>query len=319
LKAQFENRHRGSANARKVAFAQAGMTIEPLTVTHEEMAYIDQRNFSRDEILAVFGVPKSVAGFTEGLNRATAYAQKRSFWIETLLPYMTLIEQQLTHSLFSVYAPDTKGFFDRDAIEELRADLEQRATVAEKYFQMGIPFTEINDRLNLGYEPDWEGADIGYVPSYVIPVGTIVYAPEVTSTDEVEGEPVVAAAQEIEHKGENLARLTSKLQKFLFEQRNRVLDAIDGKKQLDWDDEDKELTKLLSPLFDEIYEDAPEFKRQKMATLLRINERLSDEVDGIEEKEDIKTIYQAAGARIRVLASVEYQKAMAEINAVRKG
>jgi hypothetical protein len=232
---------------------------------------------------------------------------------------MTLIEQQLTHSLFSIYAPDTKGFFDRDAIEELRADLEQRATVAEKYFQMGIPFTEINDRLNLGYEPDWEGADIGYVPSYVIPVGTIVYAPEVTSTDEVEGEPVVAAAQEIEHKGENLARLTSKLQKFLFEQRNRVLDAIDGKKQLDWDDEDKELTKLLSPLFDEIYEDAPEFKRQKMATLLRINERLSDEVDGIEEKEDIKTIYQAAGARIRVLASVEYQKAMAEINAVRKG
>jgi HK97 family phage portal protein len=321
LKTLFENRHKGSANARRVAFAQAGMKIETLAPTQDEMKYIESRTFSRDEILAVFGVPKSVAGFTEGLNRATAMAQKRSFWIETLLPYMTLIQEQLNHSLFSVYAPELKGVFDRDSIEELRADLEKRAKVAREYFGLGIPFTDINDRLNLGYEPDWEGADVGFVPlNYTTMENILKEDPDPTNVaQEVEspvanvGEEVPKSVDELKTKASELEKNTvAKFAKFLFEQRTRVLKAFGNGYEMNWEKEDEYLLRLVSSIFEEIYTDVPELKDARLTRLLKINKKLKEQVAMMDTEEDLKELYKVALKRTKFLAQHEYAAAIEE-------
>jgi HK97 family phage portal protein len=319
LKTQFENRHRGSANARRVAFAQAGMTITPLTVTQDEMKYIESRTFSRDEILAVFGVPKSVAGFTEGLNRATAYAQKRSFWIETLLPYMTLIQEQLNHSLFSVYTPGVIGKFDRDSIEELRADLEKRAKVAREYFGLGIPFTEINDRLQLGYEPDWLGADTGFVPlNFTTMEKILTDEPDPKNVgQEVEGD-IANLPDEVKTRVSALEKKTiSKFARFLFEQRTRVLKAFGNGHEVDWDKEDEYLLRLVSSIFEKIYSDVPELKDARLSRLLKINKKLKEQVATTETEEELKELYNIALKRTKFIAQFEYAAAVKEVELVR--
>lgn len=326
LKTQFENRHKGSANARRVAFAQAGMEITPLTVTQDEMKYIESRTFSRDEILAVFGVPKSVAGFTEGLNRATAYAQKRSFWIETLLPYMTLIQEQLNHSLFSIYAPDYSGKFDRDAIEELRADLEKRAKVAREYFGLGIPFTDINERLNLGYEPDWEGADVGFVPLNFTTMENILKAtPDPTNVAQAVEAPVANVGEEVPKSVDELKTKVSKLEKktvakfarFLFEQRTRVLKAFGNGYEMNWEKEDEYLLKLVSAVFEEIYSDVPQLKDARLTRLLKINKKLKEQVATMDTEDDLKELYKIALKRTKFLAQIEYAAAIEEVAVAR--
>ncbi len=321
LKTQFENRHKGSANARRVAFAQAGMKITPLTVTQDEMKYIESRTFSRDEILAVFGVPKSVAGFTEGLNRATALSQKRSFWIETLLPYMTRIQDQINHSLLSIYSPELAGKFDRDAIEELRADLEKRAKVAREYFGLGIPFTEINDRLNLGYEPTWEGADVGFVPLNFTTMDKILKAePDPTNVaQEVEGsianvgEEVPKSIDELKTKASALEKKTvAKFARFLFEQRTRVLKAFHNGYEMNWEKEDEYLLRLVSSIFEEIYSDVPELKDARLSRLLKINKKLKEQVATMDTEDDLKELYKVALKRTKFLAQHEYAAAIEE-------
>jgi HK97 family phage portal protein len=316
LKTQFENRHRGSANARRVAFAQAGMTITPLTVTQDEMKYIESRTFSRDEILATFGVPKSVAGYTEGLNRATAFAQKRSFWIETLLPYMTLIQEQLNHSLFSQYTPELTGKFDRDSIEELRADLEKRAKVAREYFGLGIPFTEINDRLNLGYEPTWEGADIGFVPlNFTTMDNALKAVPDPKNVGQAVEGSIANLPEEVPktigHKpsvriSELGEKAIAKLERFIIEQRTKVMKSFGNGHDMDWVNEDNKLIKLMTPIFDEMYPDETDWKEKRLSNILKINENMREQVEFASNEDDLKTIYKRAFKRIKFLAQIEY-------------
>ena len=56
------------------ADGEAGLKANKLTATQKEMDFLETRKFNRDQILAMFGVSKSILGLIEDANRANMEA-----------------------------------------------------------------------------------------------------------------------------------------------------------------------------------------------------------------------------------------------------
>lgn len=110
LRAQWNNQYGGSANAHKVGILSGGLKWQDITRSQRDMDFIEQRRFSRDEILALFRVPKPVLGITEDVNRANAEASDYIFASRAIKPLM----QKIVDTLNEFMAPEfgTDLWFD---------------------------------------------------------------------------------------------------------------------------------------------------------------------------------------------------------------
>lgn len=63
------------------------------------MDFVGQRQFSRDEILAIFKVPKAMLGMGEGVNVGNVKAFSTIFARNVLLPLCTKLANTLTKQL----------------------------------------------------------------------------------------------------------------------------------------------------------------------------------------------------------------------------
>lgn len=170
LKQQWESRHRGSGKAHKIAIIEGGGDYKQIAISHHDMAFLEQRKFNREEILAVFKVPKSEVSVYEDVNFATATAQAKGFWHKKLIPDIKYIEDVLWSSLFQkIEGGRFWGEFDLSVVEALREDEDIRSQIAFRYFQMGVPFNLINERLNLGFDT----ARMPWGDEYLIPFSSV--------------------------------------------------------------------------------------------------------------------------------------------------
>jgi hypothetical protein len=75
--------------------------------------------------------------------------------------------------------------FDRAGVPALQDSLNEKLEAAERLYRMGVPFNEINAKLELGFD-EIIGGDVGYINSGLIP----------TNFDyEAEQDPVTAASE----------------------------------------------------------------------------------------------------------------------------
>jgi capsid portal protein len=61
---------------------------------------VESRRFTRDEILAIFKVPKSVIGITDDVNRASALTAERTFYKSCIEPISKLIQETINKEIF---------------------------------------------------------------------------------------------------------------------------------------------------------------------------------------------------------------------------
>lgn len=62
----WNNKFKGVNNAKKLAILTNGLKASKATLSPQDMEYIEGKKMSRDEILAIFKVPKAVLGIGEG-------------------------------------------------------------------------------------------------------------------------------------------------------------------------------------------------------------------------------------------------------------
>ena len=99
------NRHywntevKGSGNAHKTIITEGGAKINPIGTPPKDMEFLNQRKFSRDEILAVFGVPPIKVGIYEDANRANADEQDKTFKAEKILPLQKNIARKINRRI----------------------------------------------------------------------------------------------------------------------------------------------------------------------------------------------------------------------------
>ncbi len=88
------------------------LMLDQLRSNPAEMDFQNSAKMTRDEILAIFGVPPILAGEVGSANRSNAEAQERIFQKYTILPKLTNIEQGLNKDLVPEFDDTGKTFLE---------------------------------------------------------------------------------------------------------------------------------------------------------------------------------------------------------------
>ena len=112
LQERLEARYSGAESNQRVMVAHGGLKPERLSLTPQEMDFLQSRRATRDEILAVFGVPAAVAGLSDDVNRASADAMERIFVRHTVAPKLDLIGQAIQQDLLAAYPATLRVEFE---------------------------------------------------------------------------------------------------------------------------------------------------------------------------------------------------------------
>ncbi|MFH0911724.1 MAG: phage portal protein [Planctomycetota bacterium] len=138
----------GPSHAGRALILEQGLTMRPFTFSPREMDFLESSRMTRDEILAVFGVPAAVAGLSEDVNRASAEAMIYTFAENTIQPKLRLLEAQLTQDLCAAFDPRIEARFE-SPVPSVRA--EERADMVSR-IECGV--TTVNEeRARLGLRP----------------------------------------------------------------------------------------------------------------------------------------------------------------------
>ena len=174
IKADLKANYGGPENWHEPIVLEKGVTdIKPLDFRPRDMEWLAQREMSRDEIGGMFGVPDILMGFgadsydTEEKRRTA----ERALWTLTLMPLANYRDTALTEFFrrMRVLAPNESLASDYGRIGVLRDDKGALITQGQALFDRGIPWSVINDYLNLGL-PEFPRWDVGYLPLGLSPV-----------------------------------------------------------------------------------------------------------------------------------------------------
>ena len=179
----FESKHQGGKNAHKTMVVEQGLDYKQIAETHQDMQFNDQQKFARDKILAIFGVPKSVLGIVEDVNRANAEASNFVFMRYTVKPAMREFVDQLNEFYLPMFTGTEDMYFDFD--DPVPEDVEARNKVNATALSSG--WRSINEvRQEEGRDPV-KGGDALWMPANQL---------QVASTDDSEA---VEAPKEEKH------------------------------------------------------------------------------------------------------------------------
>lgn len=171
MKGQWKKKF-GGLKQQDIAILDGGAKIEKIGSTQSDMEFLEQRQFSREEILAVYGVPPVLAGIFQFSNRSARSAgteqQQRQFWEESLLPRIAKMD-----------AAFTKAFQDRDmnitvgsdlkSVKALQRDLLERANIAKIALQSGLTLNEVRTEIWEVDPIEEEAGNVVFLPGNLIP------------------------------------------------------------------------------------------------------------------------------------------------------
>lgn len=167
IRANWDSKYKGVENAHKMAILEGNLKYTAITPTARDMQFTEGRKTMRDEILAIFRVPKVILGITEDVNYASAEASEYVFAKYVIKPKMKLFISKLNEFYLPLFNLDsTKWRFD--FVDPVPENLEQKRADREsgiKNFYM----TPNEARAEIGLEPI-EGGDELFIPTLVAPL-----------------------------------------------------------------------------------------------------------------------------------------------------
>lgn len=125
--AKLFGRLQGESNYGRPIVTPPGAKYQPLMIAPQEMAYVESADQLRDWILALFGVPKGVAGIEPAGDNISAYAPLRQFCRFTINPLLQYLGQVLTAHLASRWDSSLRVWWDDctpDDPAQLNADID---------------------------------------------------------------------------------------------------------------------------------------------------------------------------------------------------
>ena len=88
-------------NSHKIAFLDQGLNYESIWWNQKELDFVESRRFTRDEILSVYKIPKSIVWITDNVNLANAKVSENTYFKICIKPLAKQISQTLTKQLFN--------------------------------------------------------------------------------------------------------------------------------------------------------------------------------------------------------------------------
>ena len=156
---------------RPIVLEQGVQDIKPFSWAPKDIEWLQQREFARDEVAAIFGVPDEIMGFGRDTyeNFQTAL---EVYWTLTLRPLVQHRDTALTHHFTKVrplLGPNQRVETDLSSVGVLQEDITPKLEQATRLWSFGVPFNMVDERLNLGIGPI-PGGDVGYIAFSLVPV-----------------------------------------------------------------------------------------------------------------------------------------------------
>ncbi|NLI08982.1 MAG: phage portal protein [Thermotogaceae bacterium] len=147
LKAEIDEKYRGVSNAHKVMLFENKLEFKPITMPMKDMQLLELKQFNRQEIAAIYGLPLAKLGIVEDVNRASAEQLDYTYAKDTLTPKLTLIAETLTKSLLRDNGIKDKVLFYDSVIPKNQMIETAKNT---QYLDRGVlTINEVRDELGL--------------------------------------------------------------------------------------------------------------------------------------------------------------------------
>jgi len=129
--------YQGSANAHRVAVLEEGMSFKSIGIPPEQAQFLETRKFQTEEICRIFRVPPHLVASLDRATFSNIEHQSISFIDNTIIPWVSRIEQSMQRSLFT--ESEKKSFFVKFNLNgRLRGDAATRAAFYQTMRQNGI-------------------------------------------------------------------------------------------------------------------------------------------------------------------------------------
>ena len=147
LKRELDIQYQGAANAGRPLILEGGLDWKPMSLSPQDMDFMEARHAAAREIALAFGVPPMLLAIP-GDNTYSNYQEaNRVFWRQTVLPLGARIGNALAQWLAPAYGEGLSLAIDTDKIEALSSD---RAALWERVTK--APFLTVNEkRAAVGY------------------------------------------------------------------------------------------------------------------------------------------------------------------------
>jgi HK97 family phage portal protein len=166
LRDRWREQHQGVANAHRVAILEQGKWVDR-KFSMRDMQFAELRRVSRDVILEAFGMPKSILGVVEDVNRANADAGEVVFarWITQTRARKW--RGMLNSKYLQLFGPDEpkRLEFDHDNVvpanhEDVDRERDSKYLALQRAIEVGFEPESVADALDL---PPMEHS--GVIPS----------------------------------------------------------------------------------------------------------------------------------------------------------
>ncbi len=165
---QFESMASGLKNANRVALLPLGYQYTAIASSMADAQFMQNKQLTIRQIAAAFGIKMHQLNDLERSTYSNITEQERDFYISTLLPVLTMYEQELTYKLFLNSEID-QGFFVKFNVDAvLRADIKTRYEAYRTGIQAG--FITPNEAREMEERESKEGGDVLLVNGNMVPI-----------------------------------------------------------------------------------------------------------------------------------------------------
>lgn len=162
LRRQHQERFGGTKNSGKTMILDGGLKWEAMSMTPEDMSWVEGTNMSAKDIGLVYGVPPELMGDADSKTDANFKVARKALYIDTVLPMMDMIIEALNMWLVQRWGKQFYLEFDKTKIEELQADIVATTDRISKSWQDGL-LTHGESRQALGFDVIEEHKDKLYM------------------------------------------------------------------------------------------------------------------------------------------------------------
>jgi HK97 family phage portal protein len=161
MRAGYESRHAGSANAGRVGMMWGGWELDSAPVSLQDAQFIESKRYGVQDIGRMLGVPGAYLGEPDYQTPETPEQENMKFLQHGLMPWMERLEQGLETDIDLFAEPDWE--VEMDTAGFLRADIKTRYD-AYRLARQGGWITANEIRSDEGREPVDGGDEIQQTP-----------------------------------------------------------------------------------------------------------------------------------------------------------
>jgi len=149
-----------------------------MSMTPVEMDFIASRLANMRAIAAAFGLDPWWLGDKQASTFSNVAEARKALYEDVVIPLLDDVRATINLKISPMYG-DISVTYDLSGVPALREDFGKKVDQAKSLWAMGVPFEQINTRLEMGFE-EFNGWESGYLPLNLLPTS----APRVEEEEE---------------------------------------------------------------------------------------------------------------------------------------